>query len=208
MRFVPMTVLVLALALIAATLPALVWGLHPPLPAVTAGPAGAVVVLGAGRRPAGDGYALNTDSLTRLQKGLSEARQRHLPLLLSGGAHRRPKVRPARSEAALMAAEVQRLWPDADPILEPDSGNTWENARNSARLLADHGIDSVVLVTHRAHLPRAMLCFQAQGIQVIPVPAESMPTPAWLPSAGVLAQVPMIWREWLALLWYHVKYRV
>ncbi|WP_232802440.1 YdcF family protein [Alloalcanivorax mobilis] len=207
MRFVLITAL--ALVLIAATLPALVRQLYPPLPPVAGGddPA-AVVVLGAGRRPAGEGYAPNATGLRRLHLGLGEARRRGLPLLLSGGASGRTPARQANSEASLLASEARRLAPDIALMLEPESRNTWENATLSAALLREKGIDRVVLVTDRAHMPRAMLCFQAQGIRVTPVSVPAIPDPAWLPSAAALSQVPLIWREWLALLWYHVKYGV
>lgn len=205
-----MLTVALAVVLIAATLPALVRRFYPPMPGDSpAGRPGAVVVLGGGRRPRGAGYALNTASLARLQVGVRETRRRgELPLLLSGGASVRAAIEQAESEAALMAAEANHWGIQARLILEPRSRNTWENAGNSASLLAREGIATVVLVTHRAHLPRAMLCFQAHGIQVIPVAVASIPDPAWLPSAAALSQVPVIWREWLALLWYHVRYRV
>lgn len=203
----------LAVLLVVATLPVVVRQFYPPLPRrLPGGEPAAVVVPGAGRRPVGEGanegYRLNSIGLRRLRVGLREAGQRHLPLLLSGGASGRGPENEAASEAGLMAAEARKLWPEARLILEPASRDTWQNARNSAALLAARGIDSIVLVTDRAHMPRAMLCFQARGIRVTPVPVEALPEPAWLPSAGALAQVPMIWREWVALIWYRVKYLV
>lgn len=208
-----MIVPVLAVALVAATLPVVVRDFYPPLPPGEGPDAGepcpaAVLVPGSGRRPHGDGYRLNPAGLRRLEAGLHQARRHDLPLLLSGGAKGRAPENEALSEAGLMAAEARKLWPRARLLLEAESRNTWENARNSADLLIARGIDTVMLVTDRAHLPRAMLCFQAHGIRVMPMPVEALPAPAWLPSAAALAQVPLIWREWAALLWYHLKYRL
>ena len=36
--------------------------------------------------------------------------------------------------------------------------------------------------------------------------AGTLPREAWLPSAGALAEVPVIWREWVALVWYRIRY--
>ena len=172
----------LALVLIGATLPAVVRQFYPPLPAKEAGARpGAVVVLGAGR-------------------------QRDLPIVLSGGAEDHAPADPDDSEAAMMAQEVLRVWPEARTHIEPNSRSTWENARNTAALLRPLGVKSVVVVTDRAHMPRAILCFQRHGLRVEAVALESLPKPAWAPSAGALSQVPVIWREWVALIWYYLRY--
>jgi len=199
--------LALALVLIGATLPAVVRQFYPPLPAVDPGVRpGAVVVLGAGRQRGAQGYRLNAAGLRRLQAGLREAWQRDLPIVLSGGAEHRIPENPADSEAAMMEQEVLRVWPQARTHIEPQSRSTWENARNTAALLRPRGVEAVVLVTDRAHMPRALLCFQRQGLRVEAVPLVSLPKPAWAPSAGALSQLPVIWREWAALAWYAVRY--
>src|SRR5690606_12462524 len=132
---------------------------------------------------------------------LEQARQRQLPLLISGGGA--GVSRGAPGEAALLAELAQgygvTLW------VEDRSRNTRENARNSAALLVRKGIDSVLLVTDRAHMPRAMLCFLHQRLAVQPAPLDSMPAPVWMPSAGALALLPEIWYEWLALAWYWLR---
>lgn len=197
----------LALVLIGATLPAVVRQFYPPLPAKEPGARpGAVVVLGAGRQRDGQGYRLNPTGLRRVQAGLREAWQRDLPIVLSGGAEDRTPADLADSEAAMMQQEVLRVWPEARTHIEPTSRSTWENARNTAALLRPLGVQSVVLVTDRAHMPRAILCFQRHGLRVEAVALESLPKPAWAPSAGALSQLPVIWREWAALIWYYLRY--
>ncbi|TMW12189.1 YdcF family protein [Alloalcanivorax gelatiniphagus] len=207
MRGVLITV-VLGLALAAATLPVVVRQFYPPLPAARVDGPGprAVVVPGAGRQRHGDGYRLTAAGLRRLHRGVEEARRLGLPLLLTGGAGDRTPRDPDDSEAAMMADQARRLWPEARLWIEPRSRSTWENALNSAPLLRRHGIQSVLLVTDRAHLPRATLSFRRQGLTVTPLAVETLPRDAWLPSAGALAEVPVIWREWVALVWYRVRY--
>lgn len=196
-----------ALVMAGATLPAVVALFYPPVPPRRgSSPPRAVVVLGAGRRREGDGYRLNTLGLKRLRVALELARERQLPLLLCGGAPGAEPLLAEQSEAALMAEVVRRAWPDAPLMLEAESRNTWENAVMAARVLRLRGIESLVLVTDQAHLCRATLCFQAQRLEVTPHAVISLPRRPWMPSAGALSQMPLIWREWLALIWYHCKY--
>ena len=56
--------------------------------------------------------------------------------------------------------------PEAALLLEPHSRNTWENAEESAHLLRLRGLRRVVLVSDRAHLPRAALLFRLAGLAV------------------------------------------
>ena len=56
--------------------------------------------------------------------------------------------------------------PEAALLLEPRSRNTWENAEESARLLRRRGLRRVVLVSDRAHLPRAALLFRLAGLDI------------------------------------------
>jgi uncharacterized SAM-binding protein YcdF (DUF218 family) len=55
---------------------------------------------------------------------------------------------------------------------EPDSRNTYENAINSGRILKDKGITRILLVTSAWHMPRAVRLFEAQGLEVIPMPTD------------------------------------
>ena len=193
----------LVLLLVAGTLPAIVRQLYPPLPLRDQSEARprCVVVLGGGLVGRSAQRRSSRIGLRRLARALEEARQRHLPLLISGGG--RPLVEGQVSEARLLAEASEgyglTIW------LEERSRNTRENARNSAALLQRKGIDRVLLVTDRAHMTRAMLAFQRAGIEVIAAPVDRLPSPAWMPSAGALLLLPEIWYEWLALLWYEIR---
>jgi uncharacterized SAM-binding protein YcdF (DUF218 family) len=117
------------------------------------GGADAIVVLGCGARSRLE---------RRVEHGIRLYHVGAAPLLLlSGGGH------GAEPEAAIMrrhalAAEV----PEAALLIEPHSRNTWENACESARLLWPRGLRRVVLVSDRAHLPRAALLFRLAGLDV------------------------------------------
>jgi hypothetical protein len=38
-------------------------------------------------------------------------------------------------------------------------------------------------------------------------PLDRLPVSGWVPTAAALALIPEIWYEWLALLWYGVRWR-
>ncbi|MEE3319738.1 MAG: YdcF family protein [Pseudomonadota bacterium] len=194
------------MVLVGGTLPAIVRGFLPPLPRRVSGVTPqAVVVLGAGRRQRNGEFSLTTRGLRRLQLAARLAHEHGLPLVVSGG-QRKAMAAGEPSEAELMAAQVRRRWPSLQLFLENESRNTWENALNTSELLADRQIDEVILVSDRTHLPRAILCFQSQGVLTEAAWQKRLPKQAWRPSAGALSMVPEIWYEWVALVWYHLRY--
>jgi uncharacterized SAM-binding protein YcdF (DUF218 family) len=69
--------------------------------------------------------------------------------------------------------------PEAALLIEPASRNTFENARETARLLDMYGLRSVLLVSHRTHLPRAILLFRCVGLKVVGCAAASPPSRTW-----------------------------
>jgi uncharacterized SAM-binding protein YcdF (DUF218 family) len=95
-------------------------------------------------------------------------------LVLSGGG-----VGPV-PEAEIMR-ERALGWgvPEAALLIEPASRNTFENARETARLLGLRGLRSVLLVSHRIHLPRAILLFRYAGLKVVGWAAASPPSRTW-----------------------------
>ena len=82
-------------------------------------------------------------------------------LLLSGGG------RGAVPEAEIMRGmALAGGVPPAALLSEPHSRDTLGNARQTALLLRAHGLRSVVLVSDRAHLPRATLLFRLAGVEI------------------------------------------
>jgi uncharacterized SAM-binding protein YcdF (DUF218 family) len=115
--------------------------------------ADAIVVLGC-RAPA----ALKR----RLERGVELFQQQAAPLLVLSGGGAGPI-----SEAELMRdAALARGVPSGAVLIEAGSRNTYENACETARLLGSRGSMSVVLVSDRAHLPRAAILFRSAGLRV------------------------------------------
>ena len=62
--------------------------------------------------------------------------------------------------------------PEKDILIEDHSKNTYENAVFSRKILAEQGINHVLLVTSALHMPRAVMVFKKQGLDVIPAPTD------------------------------------
>jgi len=165
---------------------------HPPMAVHEVPQAEAIVVLGGGVSPAGHG-----DLYPKLESGADRvwhaARLFHAskaPLvLLTGGSD---PSHSAASEAEAMGQFMRDLGvPGQALVLENRSRNTSQNAEYSADILAEQGINRILLVTSAYHMPRAKGLFEAQGLEVIPVATdhEVLSRPLWrnlLPEARAL----------------------
>jgi uncharacterized SAM-binding protein YcdF (DUF218 family) len=142
--------------------------------------ADAIVVLGC-RGPA----AL----LRRLEIGirLFEAGAAPLLVLSGGGSGPTPEAELMRRAAIAHGVSETAI------LVDTVSRNTFENARETARLLSVRGLGSVMLVSDRVHLPRATLLFRLAGLRV----AGRAAVPASSPGRAAGAAV----REILALVW-------
>jgi len=221
------TLMVLAgfFGLLAASLPITALGLRallettPPIdPALLERPrAGAIVVLGAGRRHGAEDYAalgkatqtLTPHGLERLRYAALLHQKTGLPILLAGGKPWGEAV----SEAELMQAALTDSFGIQARWLDTQSHNTWQNAANSRQILQQAGIDHVILVTHAWHMPRALLAFHGNGLQVTPAPTgftgqidDGPLLPMFLPGGHALWQTSNALREWLGLAWYRIRY--
>ncbi len=128
----------------------------------------AIVILGGGHRrdmPEYGGPTPNRLTLERLRFGATLARYSGLPVLVSGGG-----PTEIQSEAALMAESLSTDFGVTAQWLEFQSLDTEGNAHFSAAMLKAAGIRRIVLVTHAAHMRRALREFEAQGMAVIPAP--------------------------------------
>ena len=110
----------------------------------------------------------------------------------------------------------QQIAPEIEErvIYERESGNTYENARNSVDIIKKHGIDQEgewLLVTSAFHLPRAMQSFHKQGINPIPWPVDyqSVPAGRWNPTLhDNLEDLYLGVHEWLGLIGYRLLGRI
>ncbi|WP_233998871.1 YdcF family protein [Microbulbifer pacificus] len=169
----------------------------------------AVVILGGGRyRDERTGAErLSALSLERVAWAVARA-PADLPVMVSGG---RVYAEEKTAESDLMADALENLFRRPATWRENCSRNTAENAANSAALLHDSGVESVLLVTHWWHMPRAAESFARAGLQVQPLPVgspgELVPRGEsillrWLPSAAALLRSQIYWRELLGDQWY------
>jgi uncharacterized SAM-binding protein YcdF (DUF218 family) len=183
-------------------------GLESGLPLGAAGkpPPGAIVIL------AGDvakirGETPETEvgplTLERLRAGAALSRHVGLPILVTGGV-------PAEGGLPIATLMAQSLAQDfATPVrwTETASSDTWENARDSAAILAAAGIRSVYLVTHAWHMRRAALAFVRFGIAVTAAPVRLDAPPAarfdaFVPQAKAWMMSYFALHEWIGCVYY------
>lgn len=174
---------------------------------------GAIVILGGGRYTEapeyGDGDSVNHATLERLRYGAHLHRLTGLPILVSGGAPYAEKI----SEAELMQASLVNDFRVEVKWVEKKSATTHENAKYTKMILAEAGVRRVYLVTHAAHMPRALWSFEIEGISAVPAPMgfstlnkEDRETLGYFPSAYGLRLSSNALRERLGLFWYKRKY--
>lgn len=163
-------------------------------PSTSATTVDAIVVLGGGRLPVGPW----TRGTTRVEHGLSLWRRHRARLLLVAGADQ------AHALARGLAAHGV---PDTALRMDDRSGNTHENAVNSAAILqAERAVD-IVLVTSAIHARRAQAAFRHEGFTVIASPVadeDAVVTTAntWLPRRDALTLTARCLREYVALWVY------
>ncbi len=176
--------------------------------------AGAIVVLGAGRYNSAPEYggvdSVDQLALVRLRYAETLREQTGLPILTSGG---RPNDE-LYAEAELMAQALKSDFDGLARWTESKSRNTFENAICSKFILDGQGIHRVLLVTHAAHMPRALYAFEKAGLEAIPAPTgylkdtfrNASVLQRWLPSLTALQLSRTALHEWLGLLYYRMVY--
>jgi len=138
---------------------------YPPLDLRNTAGAQAIVILGGGGfrvfAPEYGGPAAEPLMLERLSYGAYVAGKTGLPVLVTG----------FHSEAGAMRDTLQRNFGVDARWVDDQAYDTFENARNSVRLLQASGVSRVILVTHATHMWRSVHEFTAAGIEVVPAPA-------------------------------------
>jgi uncharacterized SAM-binding protein YcdF (DUF218 family) len=174
-------------------------------------PTTAILVLGGGRvlqAPESGASELKTTSLERLRYGIRLARETGLPLAFSGGAGWGAQVQSGASEAEIARRIARRDFRHPIAWLETASRDTQENAQLSVPLLQAAGIRHIVLVTHAAHMPRALREFERASQGALRITAAPMAYSVgsgdrgvldWMPSADGYAQVWLVLRESLGM---------
>ena len=171
----------------------------------------AIIVLGAGKYLHGPEYGGDTvaeATLVRVRYAAGLHRQTGLPILVSGGNPQGGAMAEAQAMRRVLEGEF------AVPVRwsENSSATTIENARLSHRLLARQKIDTIYLVTHAWHMPRAQLAFENAGFKVIPAATAyttryryHLSVLDFLPSANALRDTARFCHEAIGILWYRMR---
>jgi uncharacterized SAM-binding protein YcdF (DUF218 family) len=172
-------------------------------------PADAIVVLGGGtyfHAPEYGGDTVNQLALARLRYAAKLQRATGKPILVTGGKPLGNELAEAQQMRAVLEHEfeVPVRW------TEDASNNTFENARNSYRLLQQAGIKRIYLVTHAWHMPRAAMAFRQAGFEVVPAPTAwttryQTDLLAFIPRAEALRDSKIFLHELIGLAWYKLK---
>jgi uncharacterized SAM-binding protein YcdF (DUF218 family) len=139
--------------------------LYPPLDLRQAATAQAIVILGGGGQrvlaPEYAGPAAKPFLLERLSYGAYIAQRTGLPILVTGYS----------VEAHAMHDSLQRNFGIETQWIDDQAYDTFQNARDSARILASAGVHRIVLVTRATHMRRSVREFADAGFDVVPAPA-------------------------------------
>jgi uncharacterized SAM-binding protein YcdF (DUF218 family) len=147
----------------------------------------AIVVLAGGL--SGDateetGVTLGPLTLERVRYAIRLSRQLQLPVAVTGGTGR-----AGLTEAGLMRAAMVDEYGLAPRWVEAESGNTQESAQLTAKMLKAEGVHTVLMITHPFDVRRARGQLEANGMRVIPAPAQVPPAG----DAGMRDFLPSVW---------------
>ena len=136
--------------------------------------------------------------------GLRLHRELKLPVILSGG----PVFPGSGVEASISARLLKACGVEEKHLLiDSQSRNTVENARFTKQLCEKNGFKKVILVTSAYHMPRSVLLFRREGVDVIPYPADyqtnrnlMLDVFAFTPSHRNVSTVARAVKEYLGIL--------
>lgn len=169
----------------------------------------AILVLGAGfRDPDVPQPVLSDSGKERLLEGVRLARAfPGADLAFSGGKH----LVAGTTCARVMGDWAERLGIEPERIvLEERAHNTRTNAVLLAAIARQKGWSRPVLVTSAYHMPRAMACFRALGLEPVPAPCDFTGPGSggleWiLPQARALGDTGCFLHEWVGAFWYRLR---
>ena len=155
-----------------------------PFDAAAPSRAQAIVILGGGgervQAPEYGGPAAAPYLLERLAYGAYLAHRTGLPILVSGW----------HIEAAAMRNSLRDSFALEPRWIDNRSYDTFDNARNCARMLSAAGVHRIILVTSTQHMWRAAHEFSATGLSLLPAPVGLVPPRAASNVVGLLRYIP------------------
>ena len=138
--------------------------LYPPVDLRQAAGAQAIVILGGGGEralaPEYQGPAAEPFMLERLSYGAYLAKKTGLPILVTGFS----------LEARAMHDSLLRNFGMETRWIDDQAYDTFQNARNSARILSAANVHRIILVTHATHMRRSVREYTDAGFDVVPAP--------------------------------------
>ena len=176
----------------------------------------AIVVLAAGAigpGPWAPGGVIGPGTFVRTQHAAwLYQKVRAAPIIVSGGevAGESGTVSYAEMMRGML---VEKGVPEDRIWLESTSHDTYENTLFSARILREHGLQKVALVTEAYHMSRAAACLRKQGIEVVPAPTGFL-APAFyewkdfFPRTRAAGVMDTVVHEWVGLTWYTLSGRI
>ncbi|HEY9889669.1 MAG TPA: YdcF family protein [Candidatus Obscuribacterales bacterium] len=192
------------------------------LPPASLPAAEAIVVLGGSTRPADypRPWVDVMESGDRVLHGAQLYKAGKAPkLILSGGRIDWKGGGPPESDDMAQIAMAMGV-PRADILEDPTSLNTYQNAVNVKAILAEEGINQILLVTSAMHMPRSLAIFQKLGMNAIAAPTDFLISErsvaeisgsrqafllSLLPNASNLDVVSRAIKEYIGLVVYRLR---
>jgi uncharacterized SAM-binding protein YcdF (DUF218 family) len=124
-------------------------------------------------------------------------REGKAPLIIASGG-RVDWIDSGTAESTDMAGMLHKDFgvPKEAILEDPASANTYENAINVQKIMAEHKIKKVLLVTSAFHMPRSVRIFRKLKMDVIPAPSDylvsklELEEPFRSPQAFLLGIIP------------------
>jgi len=103
--------------------------------------------------------------------------------------------------------------PEAQILLTGLVHNTEDEAREVAALMELAGLQTATLVTSSFHMPRAVMIFEHEGVDVTPYPTDfrakaGLDWTSWVPSADAFGKTSNGLREYIGRAYYWAKYQL
>ncbi len=183
---------------------------YPPLEMRKTRVGGAIVILGGatrGRVP-GTGITDLNGGSDRLFHGARLFKAGKAPLIILTGGN----DEGYQPESEAMAEVLGFIGiPSEAMLLESSSRNTYQNGMETARILNEQGIDSILLVTSAYHMHRAKAVFENLGVTVISAATDYQVVERyasvldWLPQSSALDRTTKGIKEYLG--WWVYRWR-
>jgi len=174
----------------------------------------AIVLGGYSRNRLKNGRLELNEAGDRLVAGLDLLRTKRCKyLILSGGDG--SLYNTGINEAAEVLQYLSDYGYDTSKIIiEPNSKNTFENAKNTKKLITKNS--KIVLITSAFHMQRSMGCFKKQGLYPTPFPVDYLidgsnkisPESLLIPDGMAFEKWEILVKEWVGLFAYKISGKI